>query len=58
MPTTRPGTRLRPLLGQHALAAADVEDRLRGGLHEELVQRALEAAMSRRTTGLVEPYLS
>src|SRR5262249_55651636 len=33
---------LRPLLDEDALAAADVEQRLRGGLREQLVQRALE----------------
>ena len=35
---------LRPLVRQHALAAADVEQRLRVGLREELVERALEGA--------------
>jgi hypothetical protein len=34
---------LGPLMGQHALAAAHVEQRLRVGLREELVERALEA---------------
>ena len=37
---------LRPLVGEHGLAAADVEQRLRGGLREQLVERALEAAPS------------
>src|SRR5262249_36314448 len=32
----------RPLLHEDALAAADVEDRLRVGLGEQLVERALE----------------
>ena len=34
---------LRPLVGQDRLAAADVEQRLRVGLREQLVERALEA---------------
>ena len=50
---------LRPLLGQHALAAADVEER--GGRRlRRTARRACprSRAISRRTTGLVEPYLS
>jgi len=34
---------LRPLLGQHALAAPDVEDRARRGGLQQLAERALEA---------------
>ena len=44
IPTTRPPAEpLRPLLGEHALAAADVEHGPRRGLVEQLVERALEA---------------
>ena len=43
MPTIAPVAEpLGPLVRQHALAAADVEQRLRVGLGEQLVERALE----------------
>ena len=50
---------LGPLVGEHALAAADVEHRRRRGLRPT-ARRASpwKRAISRRTTGLVEPYLS
>ena len=50
---------LRPLVREHALAAADVEQRLRVGLRRR-ARRACprSRAIRRRTTGLVEPYLS
>ena len=44
MPTTRPVAEpLRPPLGEHALAAADVEHRAGRRAGEQLVERALEA---------------
>ena len=49
---------LRPLVREHALAAADVEDRARRGLVEQLVEARWKPAIRRRTTGFVEPYLS
>ena len=49
---------LRPLSGQHALAAADIEHGAGSGLGEQLLERASKPAISRRTTGFVEPYLS
>jgi hypothetical protein len=45
-------------LVKDALAAAHVEQRRGSRPGEQLVERALEAAMRRRTTGFVEPYLS
>ncbi len=59
IPTTRPIAEApRPVLGEHALAAADVEHRLRRGRANSSSSVRSKPAISRRTTGLVEPYLS
>ena len=50
---------LRPLVREHALAAADVEHRARRGLRQQLVERALEAGhQPLARPGSSEPYLS
>ena len=50
---------LRPLVRVVGLAAADVEQRLRGGLGEQRRSSARSKPACRRlTTGLVELYLS